>query len=65
MGGPENGNYPLLGVVKMSLRRRVGGRVVQKRLKIVNTLLRNIKMAPYCAPGLLSCLWNGSSNFNH
>ena len=25
MGGPENGNFPLLNVVKMSLRRWVGG----------------------------------------
>ena len=25
MGGPENGNFPLLYVVKMSLRRWVGG----------------------------------------
>ena len=41
MGGPENGNFPLLYVVKMSLRR---GWVVQKSLK---TPLRNIKMAPY------------------
>ena len=40
MGGPENGNFPLLYVVKMSLRRWV----VQKSLK---TPLRNIKMAPY------------------
>ena len=38
MGGPENGNFPLLYVVKMSLRRWV----VQKSLK---TPLRNIKMA--------------------
>ena len=37
MGGPENGNFPLLYVVKMSLRRWV----VQKSLK---TPLRNIKM---------------------
>ena len=41
MGGPENGNFPLLYVVKMSLRRWVGG---SKSLK---TPLRNIKMAPY------------------
>ena len=40
MGGPENGNFPLLYVVKMSLRRWVGG---SKSLK---TPLRNIKMAP-------------------
>ena len=39
MGGPENGYFPLLYVVKMSLRRWV----VQKSLK---TPLRNIKMAP-------------------
>ena len=39
MGGPENGNFPLLYVVKMSLCRWV----VQKSLK---TPLRNIKMAP-------------------
>ena len=38
MGGAENGNFPLLYVVKMSL-----GWVVQKSLK---TPLRNIKMAP-------------------
>ena len=25
VGGPENGNFPLLYVVKMSLRRWVGG----------------------------------------
>ena len=43
MGGPENGNFPLLYVVKMSLRGWVGGWVVQKSLK---TALRNIKMAP-------------------
>ena len=41
MGGPENGNFPLLYVVKMSY---VGGWVVQKSLK---TPLHNIKMAPY------------------
>ena len=40
MGGPENFNFPLLYVVKMSLRR---WEVVQKSLK---TPLRNIKMAP-------------------
>ena len=40
MGGPENGNFPLLYVVKMSLQ---GGWVVQKSLK---TPLCNIKMAP-------------------
>ena len=40
MGGPENGNFPLLYVVKMSL---LGGWVVQKSLK---TPLRNIKTAP-------------------
>ena len=39
MGGPENGNFHLLYVVKMALRRWV----VQKSLK---TPLRNIKMAP-------------------
>ena len=39
MGGPENGNFPLFYVVKMSLHRWV----VQKSLK---TPLRNIKMAP-------------------
>ena len=33
MGGPENGNFPLLYVVKMSLRS-------------LKTPLRNIKMAP-------------------
>ena len=41
MGGPENGNFPLLYVMKMSLHK---GWVVQKSLK---TPLRNIKMAPY------------------
>ena len=40
MGGQENGNFPLLYVVKWSLRRWVGG---SKSLK---TYLRNIKMAP-------------------
>ena len=40
MGGPENGNFSLLYVVKISLR----GWVVQKSLK---TPLRNTKMAPY------------------
>ena len=43
MDGPENANFPLLFIVKMSLRR-VGGWVVQKSLK---TPLRNIEMAPY------------------
>ena len=43
MGGPENGNFPLLYVVKMSLR----GWVVQKSLK---TPLRSIKMAPKPCP---------------
>ena len=43
MGGPENGNFPLLYVVKMSLCRWVGGSKPQKSLK---TPLRNIKMAP-------------------
>ena len=41
MGSPENGNFPLLCVVKMLY---LGGWVVQKSLK---TPLRNIKMAPY------------------
>ena len=40
MGGPENGNFPLLYIVKMPF---IGGWVVQKSLK---TPLRNIKMAP-------------------
>ena len=40
MGGPENGNFPLLYVVKCPY---LGGWVVQKSLK---TPLRNIKMAP-------------------
>ena len=40
MGGPKNGNFPLLYVVKMSLRRWVGGSKNHK------TPLRNIKMAP-------------------
>ena len=39
MGGPENGNFPLLYAMKMSLRR---GWVVLKSLK---TPLRSIKMA--------------------
>ena len=39
VGGPENGNFHLLYVVKMPLRRWV----VQKSLK---TPLRIIKMAP-------------------
>ena len=42
MDGPENANFPLLFIVKMSLRR-VGGWVVQKSLK---TPLRNIEIAP-------------------
>ena len=46
MGGPENGNFPLLYVMKMSLHR---GWVVLKSLK---TPLRNIKMAPYLKNGL-------------
>ena len=40
MGGPENGIFPLLYVVKISLHRWVGG---SKSLKAP---LRNIKMAP-------------------
>ena len=40
MGGPENGNFPLLYVMKTSLRRWVGG-----SKKPQNTL-RNIKMVP-------------------
>ena len=40
MGGPENGNFPLLYVVKMSLRRWVGG-----SKKSQNTL-HNKKMVP-------------------
>ena len=40
MGGPENGNFPLFYVVKMSLRRWVDGS------KKPQTPLRNIKMAP-------------------
>ena len=39
VGGPESGNFPLLCLVKMSIRWWV----VQKRLK---TPLRNIKMVP-------------------
>ena len=47
MGGPENGNFPLLYVVKSPY---LGGWVVQKSLK---TPLRNIKMAPYvCVRGI-------------
>ena len=45
MGGPENGNFPLLYVVKMSLRRWVGG---SKRAQ--KKPLRNIKMAPALEP---------------
>ena len=41
MGGQENGNFPLLYLMKMALRR---GWVVLKCLK---TPLRNIKMVPY------------------
>ena len=50
MDGPENGNFSLLYVVKMSLCRWV----VQKRLK---TPLRNIKMAPkdVCPEFFYSC----------
>ena len=40
MGGPENGNFPLLYVLKMSLSRWVRGSETLK------TPLRNIKMAP-------------------
>ena len=40
-GGSENDNFPLLYVLKMSLRRGVGG---SKKAK---TPLRNIKMVPY------------------
>ena len=40
MGGPENGNFPLLYVVKSPY---AGGWVVQKSLK---TPLRSIEMAP-------------------
>ena len=53
MGGPENGNLPLLYVEKMSLRRWVGG---SKNLK---TTLRNRKMAPYLAfPNERLCSWD-------
>ena len=38
MGGPENGNFPLLYVMKMSLRRWVGG---SKKIK-KNTPLQNL-----------------------
>ena len=44
VGGPENGNFPLLYVAKCPY---VGGWVVQKSLK---TPLRNIKMAPNLTP---------------
>ena len=44
MAGPENGNLPLLYVIKMSLPR---GWVVLKSLK---TPLRNIKMGPNGEP---------------
>ena len=36
MGGPENGNFPLLYVVKMSLRRWV----VQKSLKTLRNIIK-------------------------
>ena len=39
-GGSENGDFPILYVLKMSLRRGVGG---SKKAK---TPLRNIKMVP-------------------
>ena len=50
MGGLENGNFPLLYVVKIPC---VGGWVVQKSLK---TPLRNIKMAPYGSYEVLAML---------
>ena len=50
MGVPENGIFPLLYVVKMSLR----GWVVQKSLK---TPLRNIKMAPYVDRDFIPKFW--------
>ena len=40
MGSPENGNFPLFYVVKMSLRKWAGGS------KNPQTPLHNIKMAP-------------------
>ena len=40
MGGPENGNFPILYVMKMSLRRELVA------LKSLKTPLRKVKMAP-------------------
>ena len=54
MGGPEIGNFPLLYVIKMSLRR---GWVVLKSLKAP---LRNIKMVPYALT--LSCVHYSKKN---
>ena len=48
MGGPENGNFSLLHVMKMSLPM---GWVVLKSLK---TPLRNIKMVPSNAWGVVN-----------
>ena len=42
MGGPGNGNFPLLNVMKMSLHRWVGG---SKKPPLCN-----MKMAPYYLP---------------
>ena len=53
MGGPENGNFPLLYVMKMSLHR---GWVVLKSLK---TPLRNIKMVPYPTNRTLEICFQG------
>ena len=48
MGGPENGNFPLLYVVKMSLRRWVG-----EAKKPQNTLLDHFGIAT-CTVDLIS-----------
>ena len=50
VGSPENDNFPLLYVVKMSF---VGRWVVQKSLK---TPLHNMKMAPYVSYVTSTCI---------
>ena len=52
MGGPENGNFSLLYLVKMSLRRWVGSS------KKPQNPLRNIKMAPYSIHSMIVCTTN-------
>ena len=46
MSGPENGNFPLLYVMKMSLHRGLGSS------RKPQNPLRNIKMVPYCLASL-------------